>query len=160
MRQRTTFFHENEDAVEPSELKVDGRSLAGPKIKAVREDRFTFGLEELPDEVQRLLQHTPELHLRWSSSVPYQAMVLSPWASRLPPGLHAFYTPQEADISTNALCNFLRNILPLKDCSGFLVSTANLQVRWSLNSLYTRITFLDCPTIGSRMLQLTKPISH
>ncbi|KAK6841604.1 hypothetical protein PG987_002464 [Apiospora arundinis] len=119
MRQRTTFFHHNEDAIEPASLKVSGRSLSGPNIKAVREDRFTLGLDELPAELQELLRISQELYIRWTSPVPYQS--LGPWGSRLPPGLHVFYTPKTdtaANIaSDHELCLLLRRLGPV-ECSS------------------------------------------
>lgn len=92
MRQRTTFFHGPEHAVEPASLAVAGRSLSGPDLEAVREDRLTVGLDVLPAELQELLRRSPELHIRWASPRPCD--LIGPWASRLPPGLHVFYTPQ------------------------------------------------------------------
>ncbi|KAH6654186.1 PIG-X [Truncatella angustata] len=120
MRQRTTFFHQNEDAIEPTDLKVKGRSITGPAIKAVREDRFTFALDELPSELQQLLQNTPELHLRWSSSAASEPVPLDPWNSSLPPGLHVFYTPRDGASLTDPICAFLHNFLPFEDCSESL----------------------------------------
>ncbi|ORY69513.1 PIG-X protein [Pseudomassariella vexata] len=119
MRQRITFFHHNEDAIEPSSLVVAGRSFSGPDIKAVREDRFTLGLEELPPELKDLLQVTHELHIRWSSPEGYKS--LGPWNSRLSPGLHVFYTPQKDETATvipsMQLCSLLRR-LGVIDCSS------------------------------------------
>lgn len=120
MRQRTTFFHHNDDAIDPLALKVRDRSITGPKIKAAREDRFTFGLDELPRELQQLLQVTPELHLRWSPSNSYDTLDFGPWTSRLPSGLHVFYTPQEAEGSSDPICVFLHNLVPSQDCSESL----------------------------------------
>ncbi|KAK8056609.1 hypothetical protein PG993_001836 [Apiospora rasikravindrae] len=112
MRQRTTFLHRNEDAIDPASLKVSGRTLSGPNIRAVREDRFTLGLDELPAELQELLRLSQELYIRWTSPMPYQAM--GPWSSRLSPGLHVFYTPQ-ADAKANVasdheICLLLRRL--------------------------------------------------
>ncbi|KAI0128433.1 PIG-X [Xylariales sp. AK1849] len=120
MRQRTTFFHHNEDAVDPASIKVNGRSITGPEFKAVREDRFTLGLEELPLEIQELLRATHELHIRWSSASVYEP--LGPWTSRLPPGLHAFYTAQkdEQTGSSDPVCAFLRSVAPFENCSSSL----------------------------------------
>lgn len=124
MRQRTTFYHYNEDAIERSSLKIEmeGRSLAGPDIKAVREDKFTIGLEELPSELQQLLRDSHELHIRWSPAAVYDTM--GPWSSRLPPGLHVFYTPQKDDGTADSgdpLCAFLSSAVNLKNCSESLV---------------------------------------
>ncbi|KAK6081993.1 protein pbn1 protein [Seiridium cupressi] len=120
MRQRTTFFHLNEDAIDPLELKIQGRSISGPSIRAVREDKFTFGLDELPSEVREILPNTAELHLRWSSSASHDLMASGPWTSRLPPGLHAFYTPHEAEQASDPICIFLGNTSSFHDCSQSL----------------------------------------
>lgn len=122
MRQRTTFFHRNEDAIDPASLKVSGRTLSGPDIKAVREDRFTLGLDELPAELQELLRLSQELYIRWTSPVPYQA--IGPWSSRLSPGLHVFYTPQAdtgANVASNdELCLLLRRLGPVECASPYV----------------------------------------
>lgn len=92
MRQRISFLHKPEDAVEPSSLVVTGTSLTGPALPAAREDRITLALEELPEELRQVLQSCHELHIRWVSSQPYDS--ISPLYSRLSPGLHVFFTPR------------------------------------------------------------------
>lgn len=114
MRQRITFFHYNEDAIEPTSIKVTGRSLSGPDIRAVREDRFTLGLEELPSELQNLLRATQELYIRWSTPNVYKTIV--PWSSRVTPGLHVFYTPQKEGPESE-ICPLLRRFGAF-DCSS------------------------------------------
>lgn len=118
MRQRVTFFHHNEDAVDPESLRVSDNAVSGPDIKAVREDRFTLGLEELPVELQEVLGAAHELHLRWASPSSYTA--IGPWSSRLSPGLHVFYTPQSAktsSVSSNQPCSLLQK-LGVTECSS------------------------------------------
>lgn len=92
MRQRITFLHKPQDGLDPATLKVTDSSLTGPVLPAVREDRVTLALDELPDELRQVLQSLHELHIRWTSPDPYETV--SPLFSRLPPGFHAFYTPQ------------------------------------------------------------------
>ncbi|KAI1879387.1 hypothetical protein JX265_002341 [Neoarthrinium moseri] len=120
MRQRTTFFHRDEDAIQPSSIKVKGRSISGPDITAVREDRFTLGLDELPSDLKELLTNISELHLRWASPARYDT--LGPWTSRLPPGLHVFYTPQHDDATgpRDPICAFLRGFMPQENCTDSL----------------------------------------
>ncbi|KAI1302583.1 PIG-X [Xylaria venustula] len=116
MRHRITFFHRNEHGIEPSSLDIGDRSIAGPDLVAVREHRVTLALEELPAELQELLHEIHELHIRWSAPRTHDA--LGPWNSRLPPGLHAFYTPQVASAADSArLCNQLRAAFGALDCS-------------------------------------------
>jgi hypothetical protein len=94
MRQRVTFIQKTGDAVDPASLKVADGTLTGPTLKAIREDRLTFAVDELPRELQKLLREAHELHIRWTSPTPYETV--SPLLSRLPPGFHLFYTPRDA----------------------------------------------------------------
>ena len=127
MRQRTTFFHHNEDVIEPTSLKVAGPSISAPDVLAVREDRITLGLDELPSEIHELLRNTHELHIRWVSPHPYDP--IGPWNSRLPPGLHVFYTPaqgqdknQDQNPESELLCPLIKTIFRIGDCSSLSVS--------------------------------------
>lgn len=92
MRQRITFLHKPEDGLDPTTFKVTDSSLNGPALPAVREDRVTLALDELPIELRQVLQSCHELHIRWVS--PYAYETVSPLFSRLSPGFHLFYTPQ------------------------------------------------------------------
>lgn len=92
MRQRITFIQQPQDSVDPKSLKVTKNDISTTGLKAAREDRVTFGFEELPQELYRVLKATHELHIRWVSESPYESIV--PFVSRVSPGLHVFYTPQ------------------------------------------------------------------
>lgn len=117
MRHRITFFHRNENGIEPSSLKIDGRSILGPDLIAVREHRITLALDELPAELRELLSHVQQLYIRWST--PQIHDTLGPWNSRLPPGLHTFYTPQTANATNSArLCTQLRVAFGDLDCTS------------------------------------------
>ncbi|KAI0022118.1 PIG-X [Xylariomycetidae sp. FL0641] len=117
MRQRITFFHRNENGIEPSSLKITDRSISGPDLTAVREQRVTLALEELPLDLQELLREVHELHIRWSPATPHET--LGPWTSRLPPGLHVFYSPQKGDATDSSpLCTQLRAAFGNIDCSS------------------------------------------
>ncbi|XXH04764.1 hypothetical protein Hte_011186 [Hypoxylon texense] len=72
MRQRITFFHKYEHGVEPTSLKLAGRSISGPDIIAEREDRITLAIEELPTELQVLLRDSQELYIRWQRPIAYE----------------------------------------------------------------------------------------
>ncbi|KAI1807958.1 PIG-X-domain-containing protein [Daldinia bambusicola] len=117
MRQRITFFHKNENGVEPAALRLLGRYISGPDITAEREDRITLALEELPIELQHLLRESRELFIRWQKAAPYKAV--GPWTSRLPPGLHIFYTPGNSDRPDGGrLCRLFRTAFGPLDCSS------------------------------------------
>lgn len=106
MRERITFIQKLGDSLEPSAVTVDSRSgtINGPEIRAVREDRLTLTLPELPHELQILVAGARDLHIRWVSSDAYG--VVSPLLARLPPGFHLFYAPAQAggdDLSSYVL---------------------------------------------------------
>ncbi len=93
MRERITFIQKAGDALDPSTLSVTGSSITGPELEAVREDRITFALDELPPQIQAVLEESHEIHIRWVG--PHATSdVVSPLFSRLPPGFHLFYTPR------------------------------------------------------------------
>lgn len=113
MRQRITFLHKPEHGVDPATIKVTDNSLTGPVVPALREDRLTLALDELPDELRQVLQTCHELHIRWVS--PYAYDTISPLFSRLSPGFHLFYTPAQDSHSLEYVM------------SSFLVNDANPQ---------------------------------
>jgi len=51
MRQRTTFVHGPADSFDPKQLHVEPNAVHIESLNAAREDRLTFGLYELPQEV-------------------------------------------------------------------------------------------------------------
>ncbi|KAI1191305.1 PIG-X [Nemania serpens] len=143
MRHRITFFHRNEHGIEPSSLKIHDRSISGPDLVAVREDRITLALEELPAELQELLREIQELYIRWSSPQAHDA--LGPWNSRLPPGLHTFYTPQTSGAAhSSQLCIQLRAVFGELDCSSPVESFTKLPTdRFSHSTAFQYFQPLD-----------------
>ena len=51
MRRRVTFLHRSSDYFDPNQLQLHKDSLVVTSLKAAREERLTFGLYELPQEV-------------------------------------------------------------------------------------------------------------
>ena len=92
MRQRITFFQHPQDSVDPKLLDVKSNSISTKTLNAAREDRITFGFDELPQELYLVLKASHELHIRWINHLNYDS--IAPVVSRLSPGLHIFYTPQ------------------------------------------------------------------
>jgi hypothetical protein len=84
-------------------------------VHAVREDRLTFALKELPTELQALLVGAQDLHIRWVSTTASEAV--SPLLARLPPGFHVFFTPAEDGDIANKLCPSLAAIFGDISCS-------------------------------------------
>lgn len=98
MRQRITYLQEPQDAIDPKNLQITKDSISTKELKAAREERVTFGFDELPQELYRVLKGSHELHIRWVSERPYES--IAPLVSRLSPGLHVFYTPQRGSNSS------------------------------------------------------------
>lgn len=94
MRQRITYLHKPEDAIDPKSIKVTSDSLAVSGLKAAREDRITFGFDELPQEIHYVLKQSHELHIRYVNSIAYES--IPPLLARLSPGLHIYYSPQRS----------------------------------------------------------------
>ncbi|SPQ22747.1 cf84747d-741a-42ae-bc1e-aa6b35c16ff7 [Thermothielavioides terrestris] len=73
MRERITFVQKLGDSLAPSAVTVDGGTIRGPEVHAAREDRLTIAFDELPPELRTLLRGTQGLHIRWISTVAYEA---------------------------------------------------------------------------------------
>ncbi|KAL2752741.1 hypothetical protein ACRALDRAFT_1077884 [Sodiomyces alcalophilus JCM 7366] len=122
MRQRTTFVHEPGKGIDFQELQIAGDNLGGPEFLAVREDRITFALDELPAELSHVLRNCHELHARWVSPLPYETV--APLVSRLSPGFHLFYSPATApgevqdEPDTATLCKVLNEAFGIQNCSS------------------------------------------
>ncbi|PBP28736.1 protein pbn1 [Diplocarpon rosae] len=91
MRQRITFLQEPNDSIDPSKISVTDDSISTPELIAAREERVTFGFDELPQELYRVLKASHELHVRWVREGAFETR--APLVARLSPGLHVFYTP-------------------------------------------------------------------
>lgn len=159
MRQRITFLHKPQDGVDPATFKVTDTSIHGPVLPAVREDRITLALDELPDELRQFLENCHELHIRWVSPYPYETV--SPLLSRLSPGFHLFYTPAGSrSVPDDQLCASLTKAFGPLDCKTAASSFTTLpndrfshatayQYHQPLDSLNHLITYAQttlCPT--------------
>src|SRR5271167_1727557 len=102
MRQRITFLHKPEDAIDPKSIKVTNNSLSFSGLNAAREDRISFGLDELPLEIALVFKQSHELHIRYVNKIFYES--ISPLLSRAAPGLHVYYTPQRGSNSYGVSC--------------------------------------------------------
>ncbi|KAF2238565.1 PIG-X-domain-containing protein [Viridothelium virens] len=93
MKQRITYLLEENDAeVGPEQIQVQDNSLSIHDLYGAKEHRVTLGLDELPQELRLVLNQCHELRIRWASQFLYAG--LSPFTSRVSPGLHVFYTPR------------------------------------------------------------------
>ncbi|KAG7114950.1 Protein pbn1 like protein [Verticillium longisporum] len=103
MKQRVTFIHKTGGGINPESLDIGQHGIKGPDLEAVREDRLTWGIDELPDAFKELARDSKALHVRWASSAAYTTV--SPLLSRVSPGLHIFYTPAKGQSANGqAIC--------------------------------------------------------
>lgn len=107
MRRRATYITDSSRAVNPKDIQVDGNQLLLGAIKAAREERLTLGLNELPKEVAEILQASHELHIRWAPE--HLFTTVTPFLSRISPGLHIFYTPLK-ESQQDRLCGLIHKI--------------------------------------------------
>ena len=154
MRRRSTFVHEPGFQFDPAELTVTKTTVTHPGLKAAREERLTYGFNELPEELQQVLNQAHELHVRWSPEHPHK--LISPFVSRISPGLHVFYTPLEGH-TDSLLCPLLRKTFSQQlKCqsptstfttpavlSERFASTASLQYHSPLPSLSNLVAYLQ-----------------
>lgn len=98
MRQRITFIQDPSESVDPNKLTVTSDSISTPELVAAREERITFGLDELPQELYKVLKASHELHIRWAGEKVFATR--APLVARLSPGLHVFYTPSRSNGSS------------------------------------------------------------
>ncbi|CRK41399.1 hypothetical protein BN1723_005115 [Verticillium longisporum] len=103
MKQRVTFIHKTGGGINPESLDIGQHGIKGPDLEAVREDRFTWGIDEIPNAFKELARDSKALHVRWVSSAAYTTV--SPLISRVSPGLHIFYTPAKGQSANGqAIC--------------------------------------------------------
>ncbi|KEQ96920.1 hypothetical protein AUEXF2481DRAFT_620924 [Aureobasidium subglaciale EXF-2481] len=137
MKQRITYLLHEAGGVDPATLDVSEHSLKLPELKAAKEWRVTLGTRELPKEIAQVLEQSHEIHIRWSAEWNYDAV--TPFSSRVPSGLHVFYTPGEG-ASTDTLCPMLGKVFgePVK-CqsvkSSFSIPTI-LSERFAMSAKY------------------------
>ncbi|KAJ5165330.1 uncharacterized protein N7500_007160 [Penicillium coprophilum] len=112
MKRRITFIQRVDADFDPEQAVLSASSLSVRNLDAAREDRITVGLDELPKELRTVLEQSHELHLRWASERPFDAV--APFSSRVSPGLHVNYTPLKPESSSEALCTLLRTVVAPK----------------------------------------------
>jgi len=107
MRERITYIiREPTSEFSPDQLHVDAKSFAVEGLNAIKEDHLTFSYNQIPPPLWRILRNCHEFHIRWSSTQPYPN--LSPYISRITPGLHVSFTPLQGR-SGKRICDFLKS---------------------------------------------------
>ncbi|KAF2012773.1 PIG-X-domain-containing protein, partial [Aaosphaeria arxii CBS 175.79] len=147
MKQRITYIVPNPDEFNPELLEVKGDSMSLSKVKAAKEHRVTFGLSELPQEISKAFEQLHEFHLKWSSNEPYESV--TPFTSRVSPGLHIFYTPSKDHPDAN-FCPLFKEIigddLPCENPKESSIQLPVLSERFSMsasNELYFHLPKLS-----------------
>ncbi|KAK5680993.1 protease B nonderepressible form [Elasticomyces elasticus] len=109
MKQRITYLLPSGTDYDPANIHIgpDSVNITNTAEPPAIEKRVTAGLSELPAELRDLLTSIHELHIRYTSRQPYQAP--SPLTSRLPPGLHVFFTPLASSPDTD-ICPLLKSL--------------------------------------------------
>ncbi|KAJ3494282.1 hypothetical protein NLG97_g4179 [Lecanicillium saksenae] len=112
MKERITFIHPIGGEHDPKSFDIQAKGMLGPTINTMREDRFTIPIAEIPANFAEVLRQFRSLQVRWAS--PIQQNTISPFSSRISPGLHVSYTPtQQADIDPSKLCTLLQAFGPV-----------------------------------------------
>lgn len=91
MKERITFVHPPGGELDPKDFDVQPTGLLGPTINTMREDRITIPIDEIPANFASTLRQFRSLQVRWASSK--QQNTISPFSSRISPGLHVSYIP-------------------------------------------------------------------
>ncbi|KAH8725225.1 PIG-X [Phaeosphaeriaceae sp. PMI808] len=161
MKQRITYVVTKPELFTPEQLEVskDEYSMSVKGVHAAKEHRFTFGLEELPEEFSAALQQWQALYIRWTSPTPYTAT--PPFTSRVSPGLHVLLTPVSMS-PEQALCEQLHSLInhELK-CSSLnetVVMMPTLSERFSRSTRAQYYAYL--PSINSILLRAHQKICN
>ncbi|KAL4919473.1 PIG-X [Aspergillus aurantiobrunneus] len=160
MRQRITFIQKPSAPFHPSQTLLTRDGLTIQSLEAAREERVTFGFDELPSELWQVLRQCHQLHIRWATTRGYEAV--SPFLSRISPGLHVFFSPLatgegESGVSRESVCTLLKKVFedglgcesPQKSfitppiLSTRFASTAAYQFHELLPSLENLVTYIQ-----------------
>ncbi|KAI1918658.1 protease B nonderepressible form [Ophidiomyces ophidiicola] len=104
MKRRVSFIHDAEGDFDPKKARLGPDSITIQSLHGARQERLTFGIQELPGEIQQVVKQCHELRIRWASERAYSAV--SPLTSRVSPGIHVFLSPRRNN--SPQLCPLLR----------------------------------------------------
>ncbi|KAL2801623.1 PIG-X [Aspergillus granulosus] len=116
MRRRITYIQPQHAPFDPSQTTLTPNTLSISNLSAVREERITLGFDELSGELWQVLKQCHQVHVRWARREQYDA--ISPFSSRVSPGLHVFYSPIPSSggsgggsgLGGGALCTLLKKV--------------------------------------------------
>ncbi|CEL09892.1 Putative Protein pbn1 [Aspergillus calidoustus] len=112
MRRRITYIQPPHAPFHPSQTTLSPNTLTISNLDAAREERITLGFDELSGELWQVLKQCHQVHVRWARREQYQAV--SPFSSRVSPGLHVFYSPipssGHSGLDKESLCILLKKV--------------------------------------------------
>ena len=94
MRQRITFIHEPQDAIDPKAFHITKESLTLNGLRAAREDKITLNLDDIPEHIKDFLETARELHIKHVQ--PSSAKTLAPLDAQIASGLHVSFSGSSA----------------------------------------------------------------
>ncbi|KAG0637236.1 PIG family protein [Tuber brumale] len=146
MKQRSTFIVSESRGTLPENFSLNQDSFVIKALppSAVREDRVTFGVHELPAEIQDVLSSCREVHLKLASGGIYES--IDPYSSRTPGGLHIFLSPEQG-ASPGSICQLLEKVFGVNDCrdlkSSFIEIPGGYQFYSPLRSASAFVRYLQ-----------------
>ncbi|KAK1145769.1 protease B nonderepressible form [Aspergillus melleus] len=109
MRRRITFVQRPDSPFDLNQAQLSKDALSVRQVLAAREERVTLGVEEVGEEkIRNVLEQAHQLHVRWASEEVFDAV--TPFSSRVAPGLHVLWTPREGGGETHSLCALLKEV--------------------------------------------------
>lgn len=169
MKQRVTFIQPEGTGIDPNGIYVNPDTVVFSNARsAALQKQLTLALDDLPAEVcicrarlfwckiirltlssqvASILEQCHELHIRWSAPVDHA--LPAPFVSRLPAGLHVFFTPLKAGSEVN-LCPLLQQLFgPELKCSSTTESfTRPSQLSETFSSSASYQYFQVLPSLG------------
>ncbi|PWW76670.1 PIG-X-domain-containing protein [Tuber magnatum] len=146
MKQRSTFIVSESHGTLPENFSLNKDSFIIKALppSAVREDRVTFGIHELPTEIRGALGSCREVHLKLTSGDIYES--IDPYSSRTPAGLHMFLSPEQGT-SPDSICQLLEKVFGVNGCqdfkSSFIEIPGGYQFYSPLRSASTFVRYLQ-----------------
>ncbi|RPA71760.1 PIG-X-domain-containing protein [Ascobolus immersus RN42] len=119
MKQRTTFLiPKSAPFITPESLEYDGETLRLNEVEAWRQERWTVGVEEVPEILRNTFSQLDHLEARWQSKESGDRV--NPFAGSTTPGAHFFVEAGGAEEDAMRLLCTVIKMVSLKKavCNG------------------------------------------